>query len=219
MVEPSKPDFGHDQQNIAEALTRLPVVLDHQVPQKIDPKTSVDTVPDWLKCHLCGNVANLATMCGAGKCGKIFCRPCIANHGSTDLNCPNEKFVHKFKEVELLEMFDDALVSLSFNCENCTEVYDYNDCFSHRKLCMLKAVSCVLNCGDKTLYKGNDAHLSHYTTDCLKVDLICSCCSARESKATVATHSCVSGLIAKVSYDDGGSSLQKTLAEMNEKMI
>jgi hypothetical protein len=94
MVERSNPVFEHDNQKIAEGFQILPVVHDHQVTYKIDPTSCVSEVMAWLKCFLCGNVANPATICGTGSCGKIFCKPCIGNHVETDQNCPNPKSVH-----------------------------------------------------------------------------------------------------------------------------
>ena len=91
---------------------------------------------DYLKCFLCGNVANPVTLCGNGSCGKFYCKSCIANHMRTDPNCPNPKSVHSFKEGEVWDMFKEALSSMKFHCENCGLVYNYNECFTHRKYCM-----------------------------------------------------------------------------------
>ncbi len=76
----------------------------------------------------------------------------------------------------------------------------------------------MFNCGDKTLFKGKAALLNHFKTTCLLIDMICGRCKATESKTTMATHSCVPGLISKVQDNDGGTSLQITLAEMHARM-
>lgn len=171
-----------------------------------------------MKCFVCANVANPATVCGTGKCSRLFCKPCIDKHVSSDSNCPNTKFVHQYKDGELSEMFEEALQSMSFTCADCGLVYAYNDCFKHRKLCMLKAVSCVLNCGDTTLYKGVNEHLNHFKTNCLKIDLICGICKVSVSKTTMADHDCAVGLISQVASNEDGVTVKMILAEMNERI-
>jgi hypothetical protein len=107
-------------------------------------------------------------MCPAG-CGKLF------------ISKPIDKIIR------------NTLESLKFKCKEkgCGQLFMYADAFKHAQLCQtMPAVSCVLVCNDKTLFKGAQQMEDHLINTCLKMKGICSKCKDPMLRSQLGSHVC-----------------------------
>ena len=86
-------------------------------------------------------------------------------------------------------------ITIACDNEDCKQEYPLNQTLDHRRLCLVKKVPCLNNCGDGQLYKGVKAHLAHVTDECLKTKVICKRCSLKCTCEDLDGHNCVFGFI------------------------
>ena len=89
--------------------------------------------------------------------------------------------------------------------EDCGQVYPFNETLSHRKICSVKKIACIQNCGNGKLYKGVDEMMVHVMEECTKTSVICERCKTKGPREDFEKHNCVVGLINQVKTEDAVS--------------
>jgi len=100
--------------------------------------------------------------------------------------------------------------------EDCGQVYPFMETLSHRKICSVKKIACIQNCGNGKLYKGVDEMIFHVRTECTKTKVICLRCQTKDSKNEIGKHNCTVELINQVKTDDVDS-IKKALFEIERR--
>ena len=63
---------------------------------------------------------------------------------------------------------------------------------SHRQVCSLeKETECVFGCNNGIKYKGKAQLIDHALSDCIKIEMICLTCGAKNLREEMDSHDCL----------------------------
>ena len=127
----------------------------------LDRNDAVDAnqINDDFICLICLNVVLNPVHCG--NCQALFCKTCVrkwigrASIKQCPKRCGNGK---EFKESALNRLIKNQLDAIVFRCPSdtgCGKTFSYAEKHKHMGCSSKTGVTCLQNCGDKTLYKND----------------------------------------------------------------
>ena len=177
MAESNTLFYLIDQQEITNVKNTIKDPTDEEIDLHTDPSTIVEQPEGGLSrltCPFCKSISKDAIQ--DSNCGHCFCRSCAKKNLPDQAECPAPKCGETFQAKELSKYYRSEFDSLTVACEDCKQVYAFNQTIDHRKRCSIKLTPCIYDCGDGKLYKGLEKHLSHVANECLNAKVICNRC-------------------------------------------
>ena len=171
---------------------------DKEISLRTKPSQAVQKPNSGLEkfiCLFCDSIA--VDPISDSNCLQCFCSACADQNLKEGAECPVPDCGDSFIRRELSSSQKKEKERIVIVCEedDCKQEYQFNQTLEHRKICSVKKVSCVNNCGDGKLYKGLEAHLAHVMNDCCKTKVICMRCRFNCSREDFEGHNCIVGFI------------------------
>ena len=152
---------------------------------------------DFYSCLVCLNVVWQAKSCQG--CERMFCGGCITNWLKKNPSCPNCK-AEKFVPLNPSLAARRELEKMRFKCSVCKQEYFYNKAGEHQSVCNAPKQACLMKCSPQLLFRGWSQMEEHLLNSCPSLKQIC--CTCGEARYRYQAHSCVQGLLKKVTQHE-----------------
>ena len=145
---------------------------------------------DDFICKTCLCVAYNPVQCNT--CQSLFCGKCLKMWKKHNQKCPGG-CGSIFIEKKLDKIVKNQLSNFKFQCpadKGCGQIFNYDNASKHKQCQDLTGATCLLECGDKKLFRGEIEMRDHFMTICPKQRGRCVKCQVPLIRSDVLGHEC-----------------------------
>jgi len=179
--------FSPSVKDIQKLIDNLKPRVDRNLSFTIAPEACLGEFDEYFKCLICLQAVQKPLQCGQRRCDSLFCGKCIKGWLRNHSDCPNCK--SHFKSSEGISRFAlNTLNAYKFECQECRLPFTYEKARDHFLQCLGNELECPLKCSDSLYFSDSKNLAKHLEDACPEVQLQCSICKEKKSRANLNSH-------------------------------